>query len=183
MRKVFYAVLPALVMVFIISLTVRAEYKHAFVGASKCRTCHMSKKKGDQYGVWKSSKHAKAYETLLTEESKKAAEKAGHGGKAPEENPFCLKCHVTGWDAPAELLGSKYSREEGVTCETCHGPGKDYSPIKIMRDKTAAVENGLIFSKKEDCLTCHNEESPTFKAFDYEAAWKEVAHNNPNNTQ
>ena len=26
------------------------------------------------------------------------------------------------------------------------------------------------------CVKCHNEKSPTFKEFDYEARWKEVVH-------
>ncbi len=173
------AVLPGLILTFLLSLSLEAEYKHAFTGASKCRVCHMSKKKGSQYGVWKESKHANAYLTLTAPEAKAVAGKAGQGGKPPQETPACLKCHVTAWDAPAELLGSRYSREEGVTCESCHGPGKDYSPIKIMRDQALAVENGLIIPKKEDCLKCHNKESPTYKPFDFDTFWAEIVHDNP----
>jgi len=173
------AVLSALILVFLISLSVKAEYKHAFTGASKCRVCHMSEKKGNQYGVWKETKHASAYLTLGTAESKAVAEKAGQGAKPPQENPACLKCHLTAWDAPAELLGTKYSREEGVGCESCHGPGKDYSTIKIMKDQALAVENGLIIPKKEDCLKCHNKESPTYKPFDFDTFWAKIVHDNP----
>lgn len=179
MNRLSGAVLSALIPVFLLSFSLKAEYKHAFNGASKCRVCHMSKKKGDQYGVWKQSEHANAYLVLTTPEAKAAAEKAGQAGKPPQENPACLKCHVTAWDAPAELLGTKYSKEEGIGCESCHGPGKDYSPIKIMKDKALAVENGLIIPKKEDCLKCHNKESPTYKPFDFDTFWAKIAHDNP----
>ncbi|HUU26393.1 MAG TPA: cytochrome c family protein [archaeon] len=171
--------MTALILVFLLSFSARAEYKHQFVGASKCRVCHMSKKKGDQYGVWKESKHTKAYETLITEEAKKAAEKAGKADKPPQENPACLKCHVAGWDAPAEMLDTKYDKTEGVSCEACHGPGKDYSKLSVMQDKELAIQNGLIIPKKEDCLTCHNQESPTYKPFDYDTFWPKIAHDNP----
>ena len=179
MDRLTSAVLSALIMLFLLSLSAKAEYKHAFTGAAKCRVCHMSKKKGNQHGIWKEGRHAKAYLSLTTDEAKAVAEKAGQGGKAPQENPACLKCHVTAWDAPAELLGSKYSKEEGIGCESCHGPGKDYSPIKIMKDQALAVENGLIFPEKEDCLSCHNKESPTYKPFDFDTFWAKMAHDNP----
>jgi len=32
---------------------------------------------------------------------------------------------------------------------------------------------------KENCLTCHNKESPTFKDFDYDKQWEKIAHPKP----
>ena len=179
MRRLMGIFLPAVTLVFLLSLPAGADYKHNFTGASKCRICHMSAKKGDQFGVWKASKHALAYQTLTTPEAKVAAEKVGQGGKNPAENPACLKCHVTGWDAPAEKLGAKYDKTEGVGCESCHGPGEDYSPIKIMKDKALAMAAGMTLPKKEDCVKCHNKESPSYKPFDYDTFYKKIAHDNP----
>ena len=107
MKRLTGLLLPAITLVFLLSLPARADYNHNFTGASKCRVCHMSAKKGDQFGVWKASKHAQAYQVLTTPEAKAVAEKAGQGGKNPAENPACIKCHITGWDAPAAKLGAK----------------------------------------------------------------------------
>ena len=181
MKRFVSTLVPALILLFVLSLTVRAEYEHAFIGASKCRVCHMSKKKGAQYGVWKESKHAQAYQTLTTEEANAVAGKAGKGDKPPAENPACLKCHVTGWDAPAELKDTKYDQTEGVTCEGCHGPGKDYFKISVMKDREQAIQKGLVIPKKESCLTCHSKESPTYKPFDYDTFWSKIAHDIPLN--
>ncbi|MEA2063810.1 MAG: cytochrome c family protein [Gemmatimonadota bacterium] len=174
MKRLFIAVLAGALVVFIAG-AVAAEYKHQFTGASKCKICHMSKKKGSQFKVWQDSDHAKAYHTLL---SQKAIEMA-KGDKKPHEDPACLKCHVTGWDAPEEMLGKKYDKTEGITCETCHGPGKDFSPIKVMRDREKAVAAGLNFPKEADCKKCHNEESPNYIHFSWDEKWPKVAHPNP----
>ena len=112
-------------------------------------------------------------------EAEKAAKKAGKADKPPAENPACLKCHVTGWDAPDDLKGPKWDKTEGVTCEACHGAGGDYSPMKVMKDKELALQKGLVIPKKEHCRKCHNKESPTYKPFDFDTFWKKIAHDNP----
>ncbi len=45
----------------------------AYVGTDKCKVCHKSKKKGNQYGKWLESGHAKAWATLATDEAKAIA--------------------------------------------------------------------------------------------------------------
>ena len=179
MKRLTAAALAGTLLVLMALTVAQAEYKHQFTGAKKCKVCHMSKKRGNQWQIWLDSKHAKAYETLATDKAKALAK----GDKSPQEDPACLKCHAAGYDAPAELLGSKYDRAEGVTCESCHGPGKDYSPMKIMKDKKLSVENGLILPKKEDCLKCHNKESPTYKPFDFDAFWAKIKHDIPEETE
>jgi hypothetical protein len=157
------------------------EEAHGYIGALSCKGCHKSEAKGDQYGKWLASPHAKAYETLLTEESKKITAEMGIEA-APEEAPKCLKCHVTAWDADAELLGKKYDKTEGVSCESCHGPGADWK-ITHMKDVEKAMTQGMIHPDEALCLTCHNEESPTYKEFKFEEAMAEVAHPNPKNVK
>ena len=44
-----------------------------YVGVKKCKTCHATDDIGNQYKIWKASKHAKAYETLQKAESKTIA--------------------------------------------------------------------------------------------------------------
>ncbi len=111
----------ALIMVLAFAFSAQGA-DHKYVGAGKCKVCHMSKKKGAQFGAWQASGHAKAFETLGTEASREVAAKAGVKGN-PQEAAQCLSCHVTGHDATAEQKVSKYDAAEGVTCESCHGAG------------------------------------------------------------
>jgi len=149
--------------------------KHEYVGVKKCAMCHKSKARGNQYGQWQETKHATAYETLATDAAKKAAEEAGIEGD-PQESPKCLKCHVTAYGVDESLLGSKYTMEDGVGCESCHGPGSDYMKLSIMKDQEKAIANGLIIPTEELCVTCHNEESPTFVKFVYKEMFPKIAH-------
>lgn len=171
-----------------------------FVGSGKCKTCHKKEESGAQYPKWEETAHAKAFETLKSEESQKIA--AEKGLKVPaHEAPECLKCHTTGYGkggyevkdasfyqvAEDDKEGKKaVKRMEGlqaVGCETCHGAGGDYKDKKTMKaifdGEVDGASVGLIQPNKELCVTCHNEESPTFKGFDYEKASKEVSHPYP----
>ncbi len=136
--------------------------------------CHKAKT-GDQFKIWSESKHAGAYETLKNEASVALAKEKGLGN--PWEEAACLKCHSTQAFLGAELdAKTKFVLEEGVGCEACHGPGSDYKAKKIMVDHAASVAAGMTDTPMEGCVACHNEESPTFKGFDLEARWAEIAH-------
>jgi len=159
--------------------------KPAYVGVEACGKCHKRDTTGNQLGQWQKSKHAKAFATLGTPEAKKIA--AEKGIADPQKDGKCLKCHVTAHGVDAALIVAAatpeekgFMAEEGVQCESCHGPGSLYKPRKIMKDKTAAVAAGLIIPDEKLCLKCHNAESPTFKEFNYAEAKKKVEHPNPN---
>ena len=125
----------------------------AYVGEAQCKLCHMK-----QHAVWNGGKHAKAFEVLKTEAQK---------------DPKCLNCHVTGYhttqQSPAEQVG--------VQCEACHGPASLYIKIHPKKDKEGARKAGMI-AKPEPavCTICHNEQSPTFKGFDYATMWEQIKH-------
>ena len=90
-----------------------------------------------------------------------------------------MKCHATAYNAPAKFIGKKYKVEDGVQCETCHGPGEDYKSMKIMKDRKLAVANGLQMHDNLDkfCATCHNTESPVYKKpYDFKAMWEKIKH-------
>lgn len=145
------------------------------VGASKCKSCH--KKIGDPYAIWLKGEHAKAFETLASPESKKIAAEKGLGD--PQKEDACLKCHVSRvfLGNPVVAAKGKYDDTEGVGCEACHGAGSDYKSKKVMQDHDAAVAAGMTAEINEAfCTKCHNEESPTFKAFDYEKQLAAIAH-------
>ena len=169
-------ILFALVVVFVFSGPVVAD--HNYVGVDVCKMCHKKAEKGDQFGAWQKTKHAGAYDSLSSDKAKEIA--GSKGIENPQESGECMKCHVTGYGLDASRYDKKYSIEDGVGCESCHGPGKDYKNIKIMKDIEQAKANGLIIPTEETCTKCHNEESPTLKEFDFEARFAEIVHPNPN---
>ena len=161
-----------------------------YVGVKKCKMCHNKPAKGAQYKKWASTAHAKALETLHSEKSAAIAKKKGL--KVPAyEAPECLSCHVTGWDQggyvlnPGDEKAAKLNENlAGVTCEACHGPGKKYKSKKVMeavwKGETKPAEVGLTWKPtKETCVVCHNENSPTYKEFDFDKRVKEVGHAYP----
>lgn len=159
-----------------------AASKFNYIGVAKCKMCHKGEKKGNIFEKWQERKHAKAYETLATEQSKEVAKKVGIKGD-PQQAAECLVCHVTAYNAPAEQKEATLTMEEGVSCEACHGPGSEYKSMKVMKDITAGTVNGadfgLIAPDEELCVSCHNPKSPTYKEFKYEEAVKKIAHPMP----
>ena len=154
-----------------------AAPEYTYLGAGKCKPCHRSKAKGDQYGTWESKRHAKAYETLASEEALAIAKKMEI--ENPQECDECLKCHVTAFGVKKELIGPKFDKTLGVQCESCHGAGSAYSKLSVMKDHEASVAAGLTVIDENICKTCHNEESPTYKEFVYKKAYAAIAHENP----
>jgi hypothetical protein len=153
------------------------EGAHQYVGSAKCKTCHKSEKKGNQFGQWSESKHAKAFEVLASEEAIAVGKEKGIDN--PQTSDECLVCHVTAFSAPAEQKAESFDQTEGVGCEVCHGPGSDYKKMKIMKDREAAMAAGMIAPTEETCTGCHNEKSPTFEAFDFAEASEIIAHPYP----
>ena len=152
----------------------------SYIGTKKCGMCHKKEDAGQQLKIWQDSKHSQAYTTLQTEEANKIAKEKGYNTKAVD-TPECLKCHATGYDVDAALLGNKFKIEDGVQCETCHGPGSEYKSKKVMKNRELAIEKGLIIYEKAEelCIKCHNEESPSFKEFNFEERWAEIKHSIP----
>ena len=137
-----------------------------YVGAGKCKICHKTEKQGKQFPLWEERKHSKSFIALTSDEAKAQVPDA-------PENPKCLKCHAPLFEKAAEF------KEEGVTCEVCHGPGSIYKKLSIMKSREESVKNGLIVydstdAIKKQCLICH--EGPHEKPFNFEAAWEKVKH-------
>ncbi len=155
----------------------RAEAEHDYVGVKKCSMCHKNPAKGDQFAKWQNSKHAKAYETLGTEESKTAASKLGVTD--PQKSGKCLKCHSTAFGHGETQVTKVLPVEEGVSCESCHGAGKDYMKMSVMKDVNAAKDAGLVLPEEAICKKCHNEENPFNKPFNYQERFEKIKHPNP----
>lgn len=161
------------------------EKQRTFVGVSMCQTCHNGKvaekdAATPSSAIWKDSSHAKAYESLASDQAKAAAKEKGIAD--PQKAPECLACHVTAYGIDAQYLGKKYRAEDGVQCESCHGAGGDYaSNIKvknaIKKGEADPATVGLIVKPDEKtCVQCHNDKSPTFKGFNFAEKVKVIAH-------
>ncbi len=153
---------------------------YGYEGTQVCGMCHKTEKQGLQLKIWQESLHARAYKTLQTPEADKIAAEKGFTTKAAETND-CLKCHASGYDVDKKLLGSKFKIEDGVQCETCHGPGSAYKPMAVMKSREESIKKGMAFfeDKTKYCTNCHNSESPTFKGFNFEEKYKKIEHNVP----
>jgi hypothetical protein len=146
-----------------IATAATGDSDHEFVGAAKCRTCHKKELIGNQYAAWQAAVHHGAFETLKNEQSVAIAAERGLSAPA-HEAAECLSCHVTGHGLPDDRFAYDLEPADGVQCESCHGPGRDYRKKKIMSDPEVAREKGLWDAESDAaiCTACHNPESPTF---------------------
>lgn len=162
-------------------MSIAGDTNHQYVGAEVCGMCHKTEKSGEQFQKWQASKHSQAMKVLETPDADKIAAAHGVKGKAADAKE-CLGCHQTAYGAPASDLGSRFNKEDGVQCETCHGAGSDYMKMAVMKDKQKAITAGLTLLSVDDgsaeklCETCHNKKSPTFKSLDFKKMWAEIAH-------
>ena len=89
-------------------------------GYKSCVKCHEN-----QYKVWKKTKHFKGYKSLTKhKDAEKIARAMGVSVKKIKKSTICAECHFT--------LGHKKGRPRpisGVSCESCHGPSKDWLDI------------------------------------------------------
>ncbi len=157
-------IIAILTIIGVMSLYAQEEKKFEYIANKKCKMCHKA-----QWKIWEGTKHAKAFETLKSEESAKIAKEMKIEDATTSEK--CITCHK-GWDG-----------EEGVGCQDCHGPGSAYYKMSVMKDITAGKvkgeEVGLVKPDEELCKKCHNKESPTYKEFKAEEFFKEIAHPTP----
>jgi len=166
----------AFALSLVLAATAQAEKPaHAYVGGKTCKMCHSKAKIGNQWGKWLESKHSKAFETLGSDAAKKAAAAQGLEGN-PQELGECLECHTTAYGVDASMIGKRLTQADGVSCEACHGPGKNYKSKKVMQDLETAKAKGLIMPTEETCVRCHNERSPFFKGFDFKEFAAKIAH-------
>lgn len=163
MKKLLMIAIVVIIVTFIASLF---SQEFTYVGANKCKTCHKIEKQGKQFSIWEEGKHSKSFIALTSEETK---------AKVPDapDNPECLKCHSPIYEKAPEL------KEEGITCEVCHGSGSAYKKLSIMKSREESIKNGLIVYETAEkikglCLSCH--ENAHDKPFDFAAAWEKIKH-------
>ena len=165
----------SLCLTLFIGLALNAQ-DFEYIGSKKCKMCHNKPTTGAQFDKWMNAGHANAMKSLSSPESLAYAKE--HGIADPTKEASCIKCHST-YGRIDQKLNAGVTIDEGVSCETCHGPGSVYKSATIMKDRAKSMENGLILPTKEVCLQCHNKDNPFYKPFDFAAASAKIAHPNP----
>jgi hypothetical protein len=147
-----------------------------YVGSDVCMKCHSDPEKGNQYISWARSRHGLAYWRLATDWSKLLARARPHYQDMtdPITEDRCLLCHVTAAQDPGAILGKSYRIEEGVGCETCHGPGSLYMDPDVMTDRDKFLAAGGIVPEERTCTKCHRRP----ENFDYPEWVKKISHKN-----
>jgi len=147
-----------------------------YVGNEVCGTCHAR-----EYKKWLGTRHSRSWVMLgMAEKADRVKSYFNVKSLTPQNSAICLKCHGTAADTPAEFRLPTFHVEEGVQCETCHGPGEQYVSKEVMKNKQEAISLGLRMPTKEVCLNCHkvkpSHEFMNKKPFDFEEMYKKIAH-------
>jgi hypothetical protein len=184
-----FACLPVLLMAGFGEAAELARDATLYTGMKTCGMCHKKADSGNQLAVWTAGPHAKSFEVLGTDAAKAVAAKLGI--EDPQKSGKCLQCHSTSHNFTEVVATDKILPAEGVTCESCHGPGKKYMSKAVMMDRVKAEAAGLIYPASRSCTLCHNETNPTWNpgkyttkdgkttGFDYEQAFEKIKHPDP----
>jgi hypothetical protein len=113
-----------------------------------------------EYVTWsRVDKHARSYKVLFDEQSKRIARNLGLA-KPPHQEKICLDCHAH--NVPAALRGERFKFEDGVVCESCHGPAGRWLESHVQDGATHAdnLRAGLYptddpVARATLCLSCH----------------------------
>ena len=82
-------------------------------GQRPCGECHTL-----EWEVWKETKHAKIFDELHRKESAQEILKAMDLRTTKRGEALCMRCHYT--------VGPERKAIAGVSCESCHGPARDW---------------------------------------------------------
>ena len=159
MKRAFLITAGIAIGVMLVAWPSSEETEHpkpTFVGAGKCKVCHL-----EIFLSWKKTPHARALSTLKPKGA---------------EDPNCLRCHTTGFGDGGYGAEGNVIDLADVQCEACHGAGSLYSRSSVMRKPELSRELGLATIDSAACATCHNEQSPSFKGFAYKKGLRTATH-------
>ena len=140
--------------------------KHLGVASCASSVCHgKSKPVEDQnvmlneYRTWSTEdRHSRAYQTLLSKESKRIARNLGLSSAHTAK--ICLDCHAD--NVPRDKRGPKFQINDGVGCEACHGGAEQWIESHTEDGVTHQQNLAKNMFPTEDgkqravlCLSCH----------------------------
>jgi hypothetical protein len=146
---------------------------HKTEGAATCASslCHGSIKTWqgssvlqNEYVTWsRVDKHAKAYNVLFNDTSKRIAKNLNLKAGAHQEK-LCLDCHAH--NVAADKHGEKFAIQDNITCEACHGPAEKWLRSHVANDAPPEQTHSLNIAagmyptsdpeaRAKLCLSCH----------------------------
>ena len=133
-------------------LTALGVSSGTYVGDQSCTACHPG-----PATVHAGSRHAHSLAVLTA--------------KGYDQDPECLRCHVTGLERnDGYRRALRPATYDHVTCESCHGPRSDH--VEARRAGRPGPELPPV--TPATCQRCHDpENSPRF---DYVTYWKKIHH-------
>jgi predicted CXXCH cytochrome family protein len=105
-----------------------------YAGSESCADCH-----ANIYNQWSLTRHARAFSAPVFQRD----------WSDVGQDVTCLECHTTGY-----IPESGTYAEEGVTCESCHGPFQPNHPDTPMP----------VTPNAELCATCHKTTTDEWRA-------------------
>jgi hypothetical protein len=127
-----------------------------------------------EFRVWQDrDPHAGAYDTLLSEPSRRIASRLKIGDAATAD--ICLDCHAD--NVPAARRGELFDMTDGVGCEACHGGSENWLASHADRKAThdQNLERGMYptsdpAARGALCVGCHQGTPDRFASHDIMAA-------------
>jgi hypothetical protein len=143
-----------------------ADVKGAdFIGANKCRICHV-----DVHKSWQTTPHANSMARLRGDPeaiAKMAAKLKVELTGPADKTEGCVSCHVTGFGIAGGFPAADSTKNANlalVGCESCHGPGSKHM-VAPAADKKKTI-NRMVGANY--CQQCHTADvSPSFNFDEY----------------
>lgn len=160
------AMLPGAVVAATSAVGAIDAHKHLGVASCSNSVCHGASQpfrdsnvQQNEFAIWQEfDPHAKAWQTLSSENSRSIARKLGIGD--PTTARECLDCHA---DAIApDMRGDRFQLSDGVGCESCHGGSELW--LNAHADSSVShqdnLKNGMYptdqpVARARLCLSCH----------------------------
>ena len=150
-------VLGAFTVLVLVLVFAHAGHSAEYVGAKKCKACHMK-----QYKAWKKTTMSTSFENLKPGVKADEKKKAGlNPDKDYTSDADCLRCHTTGYGKPNGFVSlGKTPKLINVQCEECHGPGGDFRNImkKNKKFKLADVKSAGLLIPDETNNNCMDDQ-------------------------
>lgn len=133
-------------------------------GPNACAECHK-----EETTVWRGTHHFKTFREMpRNKEASRIAKKMGI--KRIKAKSLCLNCHFT-----TQKLGKRKKTIAGISCESCHGGGKDWEKLHSefsgkkketeskaqaaarwkKSEKLGMIRPGATYALAKNCYGCH----------------------------
>jgi hypothetical protein len=135
--------------------------------ASACHNAHGSRgDTGSEHSLWITrDPHARAYQILFDKAAQDIQKKLRRPVPAYEDQ-VCLNCHVSpDFDVKNPPKNAPYFKTDGVSCESCHGPARDWineHHLAAWQERTSEEKTRLgmadtrsLLGRAQTCVKCH----------------------------